>query len=249
MLFDLRGRGRRRTIQVIYLGLAILMGGGLVLFGVGTGGGGGGLLNAFNPTSGSSAAKAFVSQQTKTAEKLTKLQPTNPQAWASLTHARFDDASQGFDQTTQTYSPAGRASLAAAGQAWQQYLKLVKKPDPTLARLMAEAYQGIGDFKQSAVAWQMVAGANPKVATYWAYLAAAAYQAKELDLGNLASAKAISLTPKANRATLLSQLNQLKTAATPTTATAAPTTTTVTPTTTTITPTTTTKTKSKAKTK
>ena len=33
MLFDLRGRGRRRTIQVIYLGLAVLMGGGLVLFG------------------------------------------------------------------------------------------------------------------------------------------------------------------------------------------------------------------------
>ena len=34
MLFDLRGRGRRRTVQVIYLSLAILMGGGLVLFGI-----------------------------------------------------------------------------------------------------------------------------------------------------------------------------------------------------------------------
>ena len=47
MLFDLRSRGRRRTVQATYLGLALLMGGGLVLFGVGTGGGGGGLLNAF----------------------------------------------------------------------------------------------------------------------------------------------------------------------------------------------------------
>ena len=35
MLFDLRGRGRRRTVKVIYLTLAILMGGGLVLFGIG----------------------------------------------------------------------------------------------------------------------------------------------------------------------------------------------------------------------
>ena len=35
MLFDLRGRGRRRTVQVIYLTLALLLGGGLVLFGIG----------------------------------------------------------------------------------------------------------------------------------------------------------------------------------------------------------------------
>jgi hypothetical protein len=238
MLFDLRGRGRRRTIQVIYLGLAILMGGGLVLFGVGTGGGGGGLLNAFNPTSGNSAANAFVSQQTKNAEKLAKAEPTNPQAWASLTHARFDDASQGFDQTTQTYSAAGKADLAAAGQAWQRYLKLVKQPDPTLARLMAEDYQGLGDYRQSANAWQIVAASSPKVASYWTYLAAAAYQAKELDLGNLAAAKALSLTPKSTRATLATELNQAKAAATTTsTTTATPTTATVTPTTTTVTPT------------
>ena len=45
MLFDLRGRGRRRTVQVIYLSLAILMGGGLVLFGIG-GARRGGLLDA-----------------------------------------------------------------------------------------------------------------------------------------------------------------------------------------------------------
>lgn len=241
MLFDLRGRGRRRTIQVIYLGLAVLMGGGLVLFGVGAGGSGGGLLNAFNPSSGNSAAKAFVSQQTKSAEKLTKLEPTNPQAWASLTHARFDDASTGFNSTTQTYTAAGRASLTAAGQAWQQYLKLVKTPDSTLARLMAEAYQGIGDYKQAAVAWQIVAAAFPKVASYWTYLAAAAYAAKELDLGNLAATKALNLTPKATRPTLAAQLQQAKAAATPTTSTATPATT---PTTVTVTPTTTTKTKS-----
>jgi hypothetical protein len=240
MLFDLRGRGRRRTIQVIYLGLAVLMGGGLVLFGVGTGGGGGGLLNAFNPSSGNSAAKAYVSQQTKTAEKQVKLEPTNSQAWAALVQARYEDASQGYDSTTQTYTAAGRADLSAAGQAWNQYLKLAKKPDPTLARLMAEDYQGLGDFRQSAQAWQVVADANPKVGTYWADVAAAAYEAKELDLGNLASAKALSLTPKASRATLKSELDQAKAAATPTTTTGAPTTATTAPTTATATPTTTT---------
>ena len=34
MLFDLRSRGRRTTVRGVYLLLAILMGGGLILFGV-----------------------------------------------------------------------------------------------------------------------------------------------------------------------------------------------------------------------
>ena len=46
MLFDLRGRGRRNTVRVIYIGLAVLIGVGLVGFGVGGGFGGGGILNS-----------------------------------------------------------------------------------------------------------------------------------------------------------------------------------------------------------
>jgi tetratricopeptide (TPR) repeat protein len=224
MLFDLRGRGRRRTIQGIYLLLAIILGGGLILFGVGTGGGGGGLLNAFNPSGGSSAAKSYVSQQTKNAEKQTKLDPSNPQAWASLTQARYDDASQGFDQSTESYTSEGKADLTAAASAWQQYLKLEKHPDPTLARIMGEAYQDLGNYTQEAAAWEVAAEANPKVATYWEYVADAAYLAKNADLGNLAAAKAISLTPKAQRASLETQFKEAKAEATSTTTT--PTTTT-----------------------
>jgi len=33
MLFDLRGTGRRTTVRIIYLGLALLMGGGLMAVG------------------------------------------------------------------------------------------------------------------------------------------------------------------------------------------------------------------------
>src|SRR3954465_1265706 len=43
MLFDLKGK-RRRFVQATYLSLAVLMGGGLVLFGIG-GGTNGGLLD------------------------------------------------------------------------------------------------------------------------------------------------------------------------------------------------------------
>ena len=60
MLFDLRGRGRRRTVQVIYATLAILLGGGLVLFGIG-GGTNGGLFDAIggNGSSSTSTDKVF----------------------------------------------------------------------------------------------------------------------------------------------------------------------------------------------
>ena len=57
MLFDLRGRGRRRTIQVIYASLALLMGGGLIFFGIG-GATSGGLFDALGGSSNGSAARA-----------------------------------------------------------------------------------------------------------------------------------------------------------------------------------------------
>jgi predicted Zn-dependent protease len=218
MLFDLRGRGRRRTIQVIYLGLAVLMGGGLVLFGVGAGNGTGGLLNAFNPSGGGSAAKQYVSQQTKNAAKQTQLHPNDAQDWATLAQDRYYDASPYYNTTTQTYTATGKASLTAAGQAWKRYIQLDKHPSSDLGRLMAQAYAGLGDYTQEAQAWEFVAQANPKVSSYWADLAASAYQAKDTDLGDLAAAKALALTPKAERATLKTELQQAK-AQTSTTAT------------------------------
>src|SRR5215472_17049348 len=95
MLFDLRSRGRRRTVQAVYLMLAILLGGGLVLFGVGAGNGLGGLLNAFNGGGSTSGQKSAVSQQDKDAIKQTQLNSNNPQAWDALLQARWTSAGQG----------------------------------------------------------------------------------------------------------------------------------------------------------
>ena len=52
MLFDLRSPGRRRLIKTVYLFLAILIGVGLIGFGVGTGGNFGGLFSAAASGSG-----------------------------------------------------------------------------------------------------------------------------------------------------------------------------------------------------
>src|SRR5580698_7139187 len=102
MLFDLRSRGRRRTVQAVYLMLAILLGGGLVLFGVGAGNGLGGLLNAFNGGGSTSGQKSVVSAQEKSAIKATQLNPNNAEAWADLIQARWTSAGQGSNFNAST---------------------------------------------------------------------------------------------------------------------------------------------------
>ena len=213
MLFDLRSRGRRRTVQGVYLTLAILMGGGLVLFGVGAGNGIGGLLNAFTGNSNSSN-KPAVSQAEKSALRQTQRSPNSASAWGALVQARYEAAGQDQNQTTGAFTSAGLQKLRQAGDAWQHYLKLTKKPDTTVALLAAHAYDSLGDVKHGVGAWQAVTQANPTAFTYYEYLAADAWQAKQIDLGDLASQKAISLAPKAQRLQVKTQLNQIKSKAT-----------------------------------
>ena len=145
MLFDLRSRGRRRTVQAVYLGLAIILGGGLVLFGVGAGNGFGGLLNSFTGNA-SSSSKPVVSQAEKTALRATQLRPSDPQAWIALIQARDSAAKQNFDSTTGTVTAAGKKEFVGEIDAWQHYLKLTQKPDSTTAILAARAYSIVGNY-------------------------------------------------------------------------------------------------------
>jgi hypothetical protein len=213
MLFDLRGRGRRRTVQGVYLVLALILGGGLVLFGVGTGNGGGGLLNGLGGGGSGGAQKATISQAEKDAVKATTLRPTDPSAWAALTQARFDSAGQpgDFDANTGSYTSAGKQELAAATQAWQRYLTLTKQPDPTLADLVATRTSKASDYVTSSAAWEIVTAANPTTGRFFECLAAAAYAAKETHKGDLATAKAISLSPKVQQLAIKHQLQLAKT--------------------------------------
>jgi len=210
MLFDLRGRGRRRTVQAVYLGLAILIGAGLVLFGVGTGTGGGGLLNGIG--GGSNNQNSVVSQQEKAALKQIKSNPNDPSAWASLVQARWTSAGQGsnFNATSGQFTAAGKKELAAATQAWQRYLTLTKTPDPNLAVLAARAYGAQGDYAGMAGAWEIETAANPGQLKGFECLAVSAYAAKQARKGDLAMAKALSLAPKAQRTLLKTQIQQAK---------------------------------------
>src|SRR5436305_850417 len=202
MLFDLRSRGRRRTVQGVYLGLALLMGGGLVLFGVGAGNGLGGLLNAFTGNGSGNSQSAAVSQQEKTALRQTRQNPNNPAAWAALLNARWINAtsnSSNYNQSTGAFSDSGKKELASTTNAWARYLALTKNPDPNLAILAARAYAQLGNYSGSANAWEIQTQATPNAPKGYECLAATAYAAKQTRKGDLAQAKAMTLVPKPSR--------------------------------------------------
>ncbi len=208
MLFDLQSRGRRTTVKIIYSGLAILMGGGLVLFGIGTGTGGNGLFDLFSGNS--TSTKVQVSAAQKSAERLVRLQPNNVAAWANVTRLRFQGAD--YDQTKQAFTAAGRVELASAVKAWQRYLALnPKHPDPNIAVLMSRAYgpTGLNQLSNSADALEIVTQAEPSAATY-GQLAQLAYEAGQVRKGDLAATKAVSLAPKAQQKLVKSQLATIK---------------------------------------
>ena len=212
MLFDLRSRGRRTTVRGVYLGLAILMGGGLILFGVGTGVGGGGLLNAFN--GGGSNQSSVVSATEKNAMRATRLRPQDPSAWAQLVQARWTAANQGsnINSASATFTVSGRKKLTNATQAWQQYLQLTGSKDPDgIAILAARAYAGLGDYAGEASAWEIQTVANPGEVKGFVCLSMSAYAAKQTRKGDLALAKALTMVPKAQRSFFKTQIQQAKT--------------------------------------
>lgn len=212
MLFDLRHRGRRRTVQAVYLGLAVLMFFGLVLFGVGAGNGFGGLLNAFTGTGSSSAQKQVVDQAQQQALQQTRLDPNNPAAWANMVQTAWGSAGQGagYNTATATFTAAGKRQLATAVDAWQRYLHLTKSPDPNVAIVAARANAVLGNYSAAADAWQIETNANPGQLKGYECLAVSAYAAKQTRLGDLAAAKALSLAPKLQQATLKDEFPQIK---------------------------------------
>jgi hypothetical protein len=216
MLFDLRGRGRRRTVQVIYLTLAVLMGGGLVLFGIG-GSVSGGLFDAIGLTGGGGGGQSANEQlvkQEKAALRRIKANPKDAAAWATVTRLRYQQAGQGdnYDQNTGQFTAAGRRELSKAADAWSRYLALnPPKPDPNVAALMVQAFGplGLNRPKDGVLAAEVVAEARPSAQSFY-QLAVFAYAAGQTRKGDLAGAKAISLAPKDQRAAVKAQIDAAK---------------------------------------
>jgi tetratricopeptide (TPR) repeat protein len=215
MLFDLRGRGRRRTVQVIYLSLALLMGGGLVLFGIG-GGTNGGLFDAIGGKGGSSAnVDAVFQQRLNTYNQRLKANPRDAASLLGVTKLRFANASTGenYNQTQQAYTAKGLAELSQASASYQRYLATQPaKPDLDTASIMVQAYGPLGlkQYDKAVSALEVVIASRKETANLYAQLAILAAGAKQDRKSTLAETKAIALAPKAQRKQLKSAIDLQK---------------------------------------
>lgn len=207
MLFDLRGKGRRRTVKVVYGGLALLIGLGLVAFGIG-GATSGGLVDAIGGGGGSSSS--VYSDQAKTLAKKVAADPKDEASWAALTKAQIQQASIiGYDQNTQSYNAAGKAELAKGAASWQRYLALApKNPDDRVASLMVNAYGpgGLNEPAKAAASLKVVIDARGPSAALYSQLAVLTYLAGDKRESKIAEQRALELTPASKRKLVAAQL-------------------------------------------
>jgi hypothetical protein len=225
MLFDLRGRGRRRTVQVIYIGLALLFLVGFVGLGVGVGGGGGGILNAFTGESG--APKASFAGQVKKYQKLVATQPKDLSAWEGLINAQLHEAGGEDAVSNGKLTSKGKELFSDVAQSWNSYIALnPPKPNPKLAKEMVRVFdeEGLNQPAATVQVLQIVVAAEPQSAALFGTLAEYAYKAHNDRQGDLASEKAVSLAPATDRARLKKELAALKKSSASTTSSTAATT-------------------------
>ena len=209
MLFDLRSPGRRFAIKTVYLLLAILLGGGLVLFGVGSGVQGG-LFDAFKSDSEQLADDTFV-KRADAQQRFANAHAKDPAAWAKLATLRFQAAD--YDDQAQAFTSAGRTQLVLADRAWDRHIALADdKPDANAANLMVQAYVGLEQPAEAVSALEIVIAAAGDSATAQQYvqLAAYAYAADQTRKAKLAGQKAVQVAPKDDREAIRGQLDSLE---------------------------------------
>jgi hypothetical protein len=216
MLFDLRGR-RRRAVQATYLTLAVLMGGGLVFFGIG-GDVSGGLFDAFSDRSGSDGNSQLEERIDRSEERL-QANPRNEAALKALVRDNFALANASLQSGATQYPDEAKDDLRQASTYWQRYLEVAEdQPDASLARLALAVYDlnALNQPKRAAAAMRIVAEDENDSQNYLALVQRAA-AAGDKRTANLAAQKAVDLAPKKRRKEVKKQAEQLKKPAPPAT--------------------------------
>lgn len=210
MLFDLHGR-RRRVIQVTYVTLAILMGGGLVFFGIG-GDVQGGLFDAFSERNQGADGQEIVERQRDRAQERLRQNPRDEQALKALVRANYQLATA--QAATTDFPPEARDELEAAARAWERYLALEpREVDTSLANLMLQAY-GPGALERYDRATRVAELLADENQTPEAYLRLVQYASLAGDerTADLAGRRAVELAPRRQRDDVRQQVEQLKAA-------------------------------------
>lgn len=217
MLFDIRGR-RKRFIQVIYVFLALLLGGGLVLFGIG-GDATGGLGDAIGIGQNSnSSGNPEYDEEIEQAEATLAEDPDNAQALLSLARYKFLNAEIAL-QDEETEEALNRFEDSV--DAWERYLKANKgQPDSSGATFAFRAYSTIAGTSDNVAtverrlegaqrAAEIVAEDLPGPTSYLD-LAAVSYALGDTKTGDEAAKQALKTVDESGRSALETQLEQVK---------------------------------------
>src|SRR4051812_20925407 len=209
MLFDLRGK-RRRAVQGTYLMLAVLMGGGLVFFGIG-GDVSGGLLDAFKGGGGGDSGNKLVEQRIERNKKAANA--GNERALKEVVRDYYQLATSQTSASSTGFPDSAKDELRNSGIYWKRYLKVAEKPDSSLARLAVQVYTALNKPKDAEGAAQIIAETDNDAASYLGLVQYAAL-AGDKRTADLAALKAVDLAPKSQKEQVKAQAEQLKQAGT-----------------------------------
>ena len=210
MLFDLRGR-RRRLVQATYLMLALLMGGGLVLFGIG-GDVSGGLFNAFEGDGGGGNPNSAIEERIDRQEERLKANPQNTALLQSLVRDYYGLATSQQETGSTSFPDDAKDELRKAGAYWQRYVDAVSdKPsaDTALYALRVFDVGALNQPKRAQEAAAIIAEAQNDSSSYLQLVAYAAL-AKDKRTADLAAQKAVDLAPEDQREQVKAQAEALK---------------------------------------
>jgi hypothetical protein len=240
MLFDLQSPGRRVVIKVVYATLAVLLGGGLILFGIG--GEGGGFLSDVGGGGGGNGGNPFE-EEIDDAEARVQQNPQDTAALAELVQLNYQAGSNQIqvDEETgaQSLSEDGEQSLRESADYWDRYLKLTQKsgqpPATGVSSIAVQTFSVLADasFSQAltstsgtdaldnandaitswtdaAEAQRILADAQPATQAY-SNLAFFLYRAGDIAGGDQAAAQAAEQAKGNEKQTVEQQLKQTKT--------------------------------------
>jgi phage gpG-like protein len=223
MLFDLRGK-RKRAVQATYLGLAVLIGVGLVGFGIG--GQGGGIFSNNNGNGGGkNKANKLTQARILAALRTLTRDPKNEAALAILIHNHYSlaAASGNPDPSATSFGPKAVPELQRTDAAWQRYFNVAKKPSVDVAKTAFQADSQLITLVPAkkatyaaggANALTVIAAAQPSSSTYVG-LAQFASLAGQTRTAQLAAKNAIRLAPKDQQAAIKQQVAPYLQPATP----------------------------------
>lgn len=211
MLFDLQGK-RRRVVQATYLTLAVLMGGGLVFFGVGSDATGG-LADIFTGDDGDGGSSGAIEKRIdRNEERAARPGPAREAALRELVRDYYSLAANQVEPTATTFPEDARDELEDAAGAWQRYIKLdPAKPDPATANYALRVYDvtALNQPDEAKEAATIVARSENDWQSYVRVVQYATL-AGDSRTADLAGTKAIDLAAKREKKEVRRQVNTAK---------------------------------------